>query len=79
MIGTMGIVFIWLLRKTFEWTLVTAAVLTYAEVGPGGEAVAELINTFQDILRNIDWQNIFQQLTDTVKTLMQSLSESLFN
>ncbi|MCX4029373.1 hypothetical protein H0A36_02940 [Endozoicomonas sp. SM1973] len=79
MLGTMGLVFIWLLRKTFEWTLVTAAVLTYAEIGPGGEAVAELINTFQEVLRNIDWQNIFQQLTSTVKTLMQSLSETVVN
>ncbi|WP_163833620.1 hypothetical protein [Spartinivicinus ruber] len=79
MLGSVGLVFIWLLRKTFEWTLVTAAVLTYAELGPGGEAVAELINTFQEILRNIDWQNIFQQLTDTVKTLMESLSKAVFN
>ena len=79
MLGNMSFVFFWLLKKTFEWTLVTAAVLTYAEIGPGGEAVTELINTFQEILRSIDWQNIFQQLTDTVKTLFQSLSEAVIS
>jgi len=47
-----------ILKDVLKYVFVTAAMLTYIDLGPGGEALGSLVGTFEDLLRGIDWTSL---------------------
>ena len=65
-----------IIKDVLKYTFVTAAILTYIEVGPGGEHVASLVNTFRDVLLAIDWSSIGASIAEECQKFLQALLEA---
>lgn len=63
--------------KILEWSFVAAAVQVYIALGPGGEAVGALVESFQNVLISIDWAQIGEHLWQAVKGAGGGLAEGL--
>ena len=60
-----------LLFKTIEWCIVAAAVLTYIEIGPGGEAIGDIVSTIKSTLITIQWGEVTQSVIGNLKQLFE--------
>lgn len=65
--------------KILEWSLVAAAVLTYVEIGPGGDSLGAIVNSLKDILIDIDWSSLGHSIGGHIQNLAGNLWESFFN
>ena len=59
--------------KFAEWCLVSAIVLTYVEVGPGGEELGNIITVIKNTLVDIDWEVMHANLVDGLKSIFEQL------
>ena len=62
--------------KILEWSLVSAAVLTYIEIGPGGDSLAAIVESIKLILLDIDWSSLAHNIAGHVQNLVSTLWES---
>lgn len=70
-----GFVFVMLL-KLLEWAAVAAAVLTYIEIGPGGDSLAAIVHAIRDVLLQIDWAALGGEIVEGLKALGASIVDS---
>ncbi len=64
-------------RDIVRWSLITAGVLTYIELGPGGEALGNLVAMMVQTLMGIDWGNLAEQAFEQLSVLLDALVEAL--
>lgn len=71
----LGFVFpiIW---KILEWTLVTALVLTYIEIAPGGESINAIVQSLKAILIHVHWHDLIHSITVNLQHLFTTLFDS---
>ena len=74
--------FIYLIGKdAIRYAVIAAAVLTYVEIGPGGEALGALVATFVQVLLGIDWAalaaTVGEQLSEVVSVVVDALRDWL--
>lgn len=72
--------FIYLIGKdALRYAVIAAAVLTYVEIGPGGEALGNLVATIVQVLLGIDWEalavTVGEQLSELVGAVVDTLSD----
>lgn len=65
--------------KILEWSLVAAAILTYIEIGPGGDSLQAIVISFRDILLDINWTALTDQIGGHLQTLINNLWDSFTN
>lgn len=49
-----------ILFKLFKYVAITIAVLTYAQVGPGGVHIGEFVYMVRDELVKLEWTGLFE-------------------
>jgi len=59
-----------ILKDVLKYTFVTAAVLVYTDIGPGGEHVASLVGMFEDLLLSIDWTGVAGTIAESFRGFM---------
>ena len=65
--------------KVLEWSLVAAAVLTYIEIGYGGEALGALVESIKTVLMDIEWSSLMSDIWGHFKDLVTELIEQSEN
>lgn len=65
------------LLKVLEWSFVTALVLTYIEIGPGGGSVGAVVDSFKSVLVGIDWASLSAEIIQALKTFVGAFVDSL--
>lgn len=61
-------IIMWLIaRNLFEWILVAAVVLTYTEIGPGGELLADAVTAIKERLLDVDWSDTVDSIKTTIE------------
>lgn len=65
MLGFLVLIF----YKVIRWALVTAAVLTYIEIGYGGESLGSIVSAIKQVLINIDWASLLNEIWLHIKEL----------
>lgn len=61
--------------KVLEWSLVAAAVLTYIEIGYGGEALGAIVESIKAVLMDIEWQSLASDIWAHFKDLVTEVME----
>jgi hypothetical protein len=64
-----------ILRLSFS----TALVLAYVEIGPGGEYLGVLIDTFKSHIVSIDWNGIGLKVLNVVIGILRDLPDLIRN
>ncbi len=59
--------------KLLKWSVVTAAILAYVEIGPGGEALGEIVNVMKQAMLEVDWQSIASNITSQLKIVATNI------
>ncbi|MCU7800450.1 MAG: hypothetical protein KZQ70_09945 [gamma proteobacterium symbiont of Lucinoma myriamae] len=70
---------IFLIKKIMEYLLVTACVLVYIKVGPGGEHVEKIVNEISKVLLSIDWGDLDQKISHEIELIFQSVGNYITN
>ncbi|WP_020211016.1 hypothetical protein [Gilvimarinus chinensis] len=70
-----GFIFM-LVIKLLEWAAVAAAVLTYVEIGPGGESVGAIVDAFHNVMMQVDWSALGAEIIEATKTFVAALMDS---
>lgn len=65
--------------KVLEWAFVCAAVLTYIELGPGGDSIAAVVQSFKEILLDVDWSALSSKIGGHLQNFAGNLWDSFFN
>lgn len=68
---------IYILWKIVKQAFITSLVLTYVEIGPGGEALGALIDGMKSYFMAIDWNTFFANLVHFVATSLHTTMENL--
>jgi len=63
--------------KILEWSLVTALVLTYIEIGPGGDSINAIVQNIKTALLNVDWAILAQNLANSFQDFFVSLKNDI--
>lgn len=64
------------IKKAFEWTFITACVLTFIELSPvGGPEVGTFVDGYRQFLANVDWSEIAEVFFDSASVLSEGVSE----
>jgi len=72
--------FIPVLWKVLEWSLVTAAVLTYIQLdAPGADAVNAIVGSFKNVLLDVDWSSLASNIGGHLQNLASSLVDGFLN
>ena len=62
--------------KILEWSLVAAVILTYIEIGPGGDSLQAIVVSLKNILLEINWSLLIDQIGGHLQVLITNLWES---
>jgi len=65
--------------KILEWALVSALVLTYIEIGPGGDSLNAIVLSIKDVLIDIQWAELAHNIGGHLQTLLTNLWDSFQN
>ncbi len=66
-------------RDIVPWSLITAGVLVHTELGPGGDALANLVAMMVHTLMGIDWGGLAEQAFEQLAVLLDALVEAISN
>jgi hypothetical protein len=66
----------WIGLAFLRWSFVAACVLAYVEVGPGGEALGNVIEAFKGILLSIDWESLVRSVSIELEKVVKAFFES---
>ena len=66
-------VLLMILWKILEYSLCAAAVLTYIEIGPYGDTILVIVESFKQALMQIDWSTLFESLKLNIEVLIQKI------
>ena len=62
-----------------RWAFIAAAVLTFIEVGVGGDALYSIVNIIKEVLLAIDWRSVVESLFGAFGDLFNDVQENLTN
>jgi len=65
--------------KILEWALVTALVLTYIEIGAGGDSLNAIVLSIKDVLIDIQWGELAHNISGHVQNLLTHLWDGFQN
>lgn len=60
-----------------KWAFVAAAVLTYCELGPGGQALEAIVDSMVAVMRDVAWSELVADVMGHVQTLLVAAFEAL--
>lgn len=63
--------------KLLRWSLVAACVLTYVDIGYGGESLGAIVNAFKSILLSVDWSTLLSEIWYHLEVLLTELFKQL--
>lgn len=63
--------------KLLRWALVAACVLTYVEIGYGGESLGAIVNAIKSILLSIDWSTLLSEIWYHLDILLTEIFKQL--
>lgn len=69
--------FLYILWQVVKYAFVTALVLTYVDLGPGGEYLGKLIDAFRGYLAQVDWGVIGRAVLDFVIGFLREIVQIL--
>ena len=58
---------LWVIFQILKTVLFTGAVLAYAEIGPGGELLGNMIETTRDTIMTVDWSAWWSGVVEDLK------------
>ena len=66
--------------KVLQFTFIAACVQVYVTMGPGGESVGAIVNSFAEVLSQVDWSalgtRLFELVTQLMTEVMGAVAES---
>jgi len=65
--------------KILEWALVSALVLTYIDIGPGGDSLNAIVLSIKEVLIDIQWAELAHNIGGHVQNLLTHLWDSFQN
>lgn len=69
--------FLYILWQVLKYAFVTALVLTYVDLGPGGVYLGKLIDSFRGYLAQVDWGVIGRVVLDFVVAFFREILQIL--
>ena len=62
--------------KILKYTFITAAVLTYVELAPNGDALKAIVTSIQSALMQVEWNTLIDTVVINLKALIVGLWEA---
>ncbi len=69
----MWAVIFFILKDVLKYTFATAIVLTYVDIGPGGESLGSMVDTFRGLLTVVDWESLGTSIGEDFDNFMHAL------
>ncbi len=60
-----------------RYIIITSLVLTYVEIGPGGDSIMAVVDAVKSEMLNVDWSHIFSIAKESLISLLDSISNYL--
>jgi len=67
----------WIGVSLLRWALVAACVTAYVEVGPGGEALGNVVDAIKGVLLSIDWATLWGSVSVELEKAARAIFDSV--
>ena len=67
----------WIGVALLRWAFVAACVAAYVQVGPGGEALGNVVEAIKGVLLSIDWETLARSVSGELEKAARAIFDSV--